>query len=106
MEIRFLFERNKPLAELFGTETPERAVAHYAETLEGEFRERYPYADVTVISREGVPGDVEFEPADALTSEERLATAVEMKRIAHRLADEMVAAGFSGGGGEALESGS
>jgi len=49
---------------------------------------------VTVELVDVPPGNVEFDPHTAFSEDARLSIALEMKRIAHRLEDEMLAAYF------------
>ncbi len=91
MKIIFTFDRNKPFANLPDPADAAALVARYERQLADHIGQHRPGDEVEVRAIDDPPGDVEFEPEDALSPDERLAVALEVKRIAHRLADEITA---------------
>ena len=92
VKITMYYDRRKPFADLASAEGADALLAAYERELESALRERFSDDEVVVRGVERAPGDVEFEPEDALSPERKLELALEVKRIAHRLADETLAA--------------
>lgn len=93
MELTVSFPREKP----FGADVPFEALERYRDALADELRSQYPDWRVEVDVLDTGLGDVELEPDAALTSDERLRIALDVKRVAHRLADTMLAGTVAGG---------
>ena len=92
MKVTYCFDRGKPFPEGTSGEYLEQ----YRVALTEELAERFPQFEIAVELLDEVPGDVEFEPEDALSADDRLRIAVDMKRIANRLAERMLADSFPG----------
>jgi hypothetical protein len=90
MRIRFTFDRNKPFGRLYDVATPDAVVERCAAALDAALGAHYPDDVIEVVAVEDEPGDVEFFPDDALSAAERLDVAVEIKRVAGRLAERML----------------
>jgi hypothetical protein len=94
MRITFNFDRHKPFADVPARDAHAGLVRSYCTALAAAFRVAYPDVEFTVRAIDEPCGDVEIAPDPPLTDEERLVLALELKRIAHRLADEMFAGHF------------
>jgi hypothetical protein len=88
MKVTFCFDRAKPFGH-GGGNAPDAVIRRYERRLASALSAHYPEHEIVVRHVVDENGDVVFEPANALTDAERLELALEMRRIAHRLADEM-----------------
>ena len=94
MRVIFSFDREKPFADV-ERHASDELVDRYADALAGALRDHYPEHDIEVHPIDEANGDVVFVPEDALTSAERLELALDVRRVARRLADLMLPEGFT-----------
>ena len=87
----FSFPRDKP----FGLDVPFGLVERYRDEVARELRSEYAGWDVEVVILDTGLGDVELEPATVLEEDARLRLALDVKRLAHRVADAMFADGVA-----------
>ena len=99
MRVTFCFDRAKPFAH-GGENAPDAVVGRYERRLAAALRARFPKHEIVVRHVIDEKGDVVFEPAEALADSDRLGLALEMRRIAHRLADAMFAERFADPSGD------
>lgn len=101
MKITFRFDRNKPFAEAFDDAAPAELVERYRVGLASAFAELLPVHEIVVEAVDAQSGDVEFDPPLGMPDKNRLEVALDMRRVAHRIADAMLAELYVRENGEA-----
>jgi len=91
MRLLYSFRRDHP----FGADATTELVKRYCLAVADALRDRYPGWDVAVEELDSGITDVVFDPKDAITPDERLRIAVDVKHVAHRIAERMFAESVS-----------